>query len=475
MRKAKNSLTITLILISALFLLLFQFFWIRSTYSKAFDDLQKETNMVFRSTVLAMRDSLLQQTVELLPGDSIARRIFVGHRPWDTLRFGGPPPDSAADRSNYRSLTRSQLFRTSSRMGDSLRSRIMTFSNDRDRHNFIMHLALKTDSIEYYFKIALTKGGVNLPFHVLQVKRGERPVPEKGSFVSEPVRINPINRYAVSVSGFRGMLIRQIWPEIFFSVFLTLITLISFYVMYRSIRSQQLLVELKNDFISNMTHELKTPITTVSVAIEALKNFKGMEDPHLTSEYLNIAQNELNRLTLLTDKVLKTAIFEDRGVTFQPEKVDIEKLIRQILDSMKLVFEKNGTSATFETEGHDFTVVGGADHLTNAIYNLLDNALKYSPPKSPISITLKSLNDKISISIQDNGPGIAPEYQKKIFEKFFRVPTGDVHTIKGYGLGLSYVRSVIRSHHGMIEVRSTPGKGSCFIITLPKAAAHEKS
>jgi signal transduction histidine kinase len=238
--------------------------------------------------------------------------------------------------------------------------------------------------------------------------------------------------------------------------------------MYRSIRAQQKLMELKNDFISNITHELKTPITTVGVAIEAIKDFKAINNAALTNEYLGIAQNELNRLSILTDKILKTAIFENKGIEFQPEPIQMDSLIEQVLASMKLVFEKQGAKVTFEKHGDDFTMTGGNVHLTSVVYNLLDNALKYSLVNPEIKVTLKGTSSQLIFSVMDNGIGIPTEYRKKVFEKFFRVPTGDVHNIKGYGLGLSYVESVVRSHHGTIRVESEPGKGSSFIVTLPK-------
>jgi signal transduction histidine kinase len=136
---------------------------------------------------------------------------------------------------------------------------------------------------------------------------------------------------------------------------------------------------------------------------------------------------------------------------------------------MKLVFEKQKALIHFNTEGNDFNLLGGVTHLTSVIYNVLDNALKYSPVNPEINISLRENKETITLCIQDNGIGIAPEYKTKVFEKFFRVPTGNVHTIKGYGLGLSYVANVVKSHNGTIEVESEPGKGSTFIIRLPKS------
>ena len=474
MKKPKNSIALILMLSSTMLLLVLQFLWLRSSYLKAFDDLHKETNMLFRNTVLAMRDSIIERSIEPLPGDSTASRGFRVHSS-DSLRFREQWPDSLMDRFNrHERISRVQVL-VSPNDGDSIgqviKPLVSRFYNYRGHGNFILRLgpdSLKIDSIVHHYKIALSAAGINLPFQVVPIRRGEKLPFEKGSFFSEQVRINPVNRYAASFSAVRGLLIREIMPQILFSIFLTLLTAGSFYMMYRSLLTQQRMAELKNDFISNVTHELKTPITTVRVALEALRNFKGLDNPQLTREYLDIAQNELTRLTILTDKVLKTAIFEKNGVAFQPEKVDLEKLVEQILASMKLVFEKSSANVTFRKEGTDFILSGSVDHLTNVFYNLLDNALKYSSSLPEIEVVVKEETDNVVLSVRDKGQGIATEYHKKIFEKFFRVPTGDVHNVKGYGLGLSYVASVVRSHHGTIHVESESGKGSCFIIALPK-------
>jgi signal transduction histidine kinase len=276
-----------------------------------------------------------------------------------------------------------------------------------------------------------------------------------------------MNSYGVTFSGVQGILIRKITPQILFSSFLTLLTMAAFYLMYRNLKAQQRLMQIKNDFISNVTHELKTPVATVSVALEALKNFNALEDQKKTAEYLEIAQNELNRLTLMTDKILKTAVYEDQGIDLRIEHFDVDALIQQVLSSMKLVFEKRKTKLVYTKQGTSFMVAGSQTHITNVLYNLVDNGLKYGGDDSYLAISLMASENEILLSFEDKGIGIAPEYQKKIFEKFFRVPSGDVHNTKGHGLGLSYVASVVRSHQGKISVESEPGKGSVFTITLP--------
>lgn len=308
--------------------------------------------------------------------------------------------------------------------------------------------------------------GITLPFRVERSKVAVPFVPSRITFQDELI-VTPSGAYKVEFDHLSSFLIQKISPQIAFSIFLTILTISSFYFLYRNIRAQQKLMELKNDFISNVAHELKTPVTTVGVALEALKNFNGLDNPKLTEEYLDIAQKELSRLTLLTDKILKTAIFENKGVQFHPEPVKLDELIEQVLSSMKLVFEKQGAKLQWKKAGDNFDVMGGSVHLMSVIYNLLDNALKYSPNNPDIRVELKRESGAIVLAVQDNGLGISTEYQKKIFEKFFRVPTGDVHNIKGYGLGLSYVHSVVKAHAGKIEVESKPGEGSKFILTFP--------
>jgi signal transduction histidine kinase len=230
-------------------------------------------------------------------------------------------------------------------------------------------------------------------------------------------------------------------------------------------------MQLKNDLISNITHELKTPVATVSVALEALQNFKALDNPALTQEYLTIAQNELGRLSLITDKILKTSVFEQTGLELKREQVDLEKIVQGVLASLKLVFEKHRANVSFVKQGDNFFLTGNIEHLTHVVYNLLDNAIKYSKPGCAISVSLIQNPETIQLLVEDNGIGIPEEYQQKVFEKFFRVPTGDVHDAKGYGLGLNYVASVVKAHSGTIDLKSEAGKGSTFTITLPIAAS----
>jgi signal transduction histidine kinase len=262
-------------------------------------------------------------------------------------------------------------------------------------------------------------------------------------------------------------IIQKIALPITVSFLIIIITAITFFYLYKNILQQQKLAIIKNEFISNISHELKTPIATVSVAIEALKNFGGIQSPEKTREYLDISSSELQRLSLLVDKVLKLSMFENKVLELKKEKFDLRELIEEVLFTMKLQFDKNNATVNLETDGNNFIVGADKLHITSVIYNLIDNALKYSKSNPEITIALKAKNKHVELSVTDTGIGIAKEYQNKIFTKFFRVPVGDLHNTKGYGLGLSYVSQVLKRHQGFIEVKSKLNEGSTFIVFLP--------
>ncbi len=277
---------------------------------------------------------------------------------------------------------------------------------------------------------------------------------------------NPV-AYQAMLSNTTHHILGQIAYPILVSFLLIALTTASFVFLYRNLLAQRRLTDIKNDFISNITHELKTPIATVNVAIEALKSFNAIDNPERTKEYLDISSSELQRLSLLVDKVLKLSLFENKDVELKPEHFSLKKMIEEVLQTMQLQFNKAKATVQFSTEGQHFDIEADKLHLTSVIYNLVDNALKYSPVDPSIGIVLKERDGLLQVIVSDNGIGIPAAYQDRIFDKFFRVPHGNKHNIKGYGLGLSYVSHIIKKHHGSIEVDSMEDKGSTFIISLP--------
>ncbi len=243
---------------------------------------------------------------------------------------------------------------------------------------------------------------------------------------------------------------------------------LAFFTVFKNLQAQRRLTDLKNDFIQNVTHELKTPIATVGVAIEALRNFDAMRDPARTQEYLDISKSELNRLSLLVDKVLRMSLFEQNEPTLHLESLDFQAVVNEVMASMKLQFENQGAQVSFEATGENFRVNGDRLHLASVVYNLLDNALKYSSNQPEIAVRLFSEGHEIKLEVSDKGIGIAPEHRERIFEKFYRVPTGNVHNAKGHGLGLSYVASVVQQHGGEIKLESGDDFKTTFSIRLPR-------
>jgi two-component system, OmpR family, phosphate regulon sensor histidine kinase PhoR len=343
--------------------------------------------------------------------------------------------------------------------------------------------SLRVKDIRRAYQKQITRAKIDLAFEVRRAKTNPT-LKHTDLFHTTYVKSTmPIGaNYAAVFPNYQGYLLKKIIPQSLFSLFLLGITGIAFATIYRNLQRQRRLTQLKNDFISNVTHELKTPIATVSVAIEALQNFGVANNPAQTQEYLEISKNELNRLTLLVDKVLKMATFEEQGLALNKEIINLHELVQQVLKSMKLQFEKYGaylTPAPLPSErgnaaplslgrGVGGEVLADRIHLTNVVYNLLDNALKYSHQNPQIGVQVSETEAEISLSVSDNGIGIPAEYQSKIFEKFFRVPTGDTHNVKGHGLGLSYVASVIEQHGGRLKLQSEEGQGSTFTVVLPK-------
>lgn len=249
------------------------------------------------------------------------------------------------------------------------------------------------------------------------------------------------------------------------SVLLLVFTSGCFMLVLHTIVAQRKLAEAKNDFINNMTHELKTPLTTVSAAVETLQRFGPQADPEKVNTYLRISQTELRRLSDLVDKVLTIATKERQTLELHPEPVHPAELVQAAVHRHQLHASK---PVHFEVDMAPADVVQ-ADrlHLAGVINNLIDNAIKYS--KEQVTIALQSCYTAggWQLTVQDDGVGIASSYQAAVFGRFFRVPTGNLHPVKGFGLGLYYVRQVVERHGGHIAVRSEPGRGSAFTVWLP--------
>jgi len=255
-------------------------------------------------------------------------------------------------------------------------------------------------------------------------------------------------------------------PYILVALLLMGVIVISFGMLLRNLRQEYQLGKLKNDFISSMSHELRSPIATISIALEAMSTD---DDPaRQSTELLQVSKLELERLNLLVDRVLRLSMFEDREPALYPEPLDMYQIVQQVLMANRLRAERKQAIITLQPEQQEaFLLRGDRIHLTSIVFNLLDNSLKYVQRAPRIRLELSRKEKMIVLKISDNGVGIAFEHQQKVFEKFYRVPVEKGMYNSGHGLGLSYVSNVILQHGGTITLDSEPGKGTTFTIELP--------
>lgn len=264
----------------------------------------------------------------------------------------------------------------------------------------------------------------------------------------------------------QSYLLNQLGIWVFSSVIL-LIVIIFFGYTLAVILRQKRLSEMKNDFINNMTHEFKTPISTISVSSEMLMREEIGNSVEKRARYSRIIMDETNRLKNMVEKVLQMADIDAGKIKLNLSQVDIHAAISQCVENMEVVIHEKGGTIKCNLNAEKPNISGDKVHLTNIVYNLLDNAIKYTVEPPEITITTRNTSKGIVISIQDNGIGISKEIQKNIFSKFYRVPTGDIHNIKGFGLGLFYVKTITDAHSGLIKLESEAGKGSRFDVYLP--------
>jgi two-component system phosphate regulon sensor histidine kinase PhoR len=248
---------------------------------------------------------------------------------------------------------------------------------------------------------------------------------------------------------------------------LILVILCCFYFAISTILKQKKLSDVKNDFINNMTHEFKTPISTISLACEVLQDEAVSKNPTQMNRYLHIIRDENKRLGQQVEKVLQAAMLDRGEVKLKLTEVDMHEVVDTVLQNIGVQIEKRSGRVDLILEADQPIIAADEVHITNIIHNLLDNANKYSVESPQISIHTRSLPDGISIRIADKGIGMTKEAINRIFDRFYRVPTGNVHNVKGFGLGLSYVKTILQGHNGSIRVESEPGKGSTFEVFLP--------
>ncbi|MCO6496470.1 MAG: HAMP domain-containing histidine kinase [Chitinophagaceae bacterium] len=262
---------------------------------------------------------------------------------------------------------------------------------------------------------------------------------------------------------------RNMYWLIFTSALLAAIIFAAFYVTIRALLNQKKLSEIKSDFINNMTHEFKTPLATISLAVDALRNEKVMFDKEKMDYFTGIIKDENKRMNKQVESILQSALLDRQEVKLDLQSGHAHKLISDAVNNIRLQVEKQGGTITMDLKAKNDNILMEEVHFGNIVHNLLDNALKYSKEIPEIKVYTSNNSNYFRLKVQDNGIGMNKETTQRIFEKFYRAHTGNLHNVKGFGLGLAYVKSIVDAHHGKIKVDSTPGKGSCFTLEFPIA------
>jgi two-component system, OmpR family, phosphate regulon sensor histidine kinase PhoR len=262
------------------------------------------------------------------------------------------------------------------------------------------------------------------------------------------------------------LVLSTVWPTLLLSVLFSGIILFSFWYTMRVIFRQKQLSEMKTDFINNMTHEFKTPIATISLATDSINSPMVINDTNKIKRFVDIIRQENRRMNSQVERVLQMALIDKKEFQLNVDEIDMHALIQQVVGNFSLQVENRQGEIKTYLDATNAMIEGDMTHITSVIHNLLDNANKYSPETPLITLRTRNVPMGLEVSVSDNGIGISKEARKHIFDKFYRVHTGNLHDVKGFGLGLSYVKAIMTAHKGLIDVKSELGKGSTFILTF---------
>ncbi|MGG6544006.1 UNVERIFIED_CONTAM: HAMP domain-containing histidine kinase [Prevotella sp. 15_C9] len=329
-------------------------------------------------------------------------------------------------------------------------------------------------------KAEMMNNGINIPYHFTVTTQDGREVYRCPDFVEDgkdagfsqvlfrndpPNRMGVVNVHFPDMTSYIFSSVRFMIPSIIFTIVLLVTFIFTIAIIFR----QKRYTEIKNDFINNMTHELKTPIASISLASQMLNDKSVVKSPKMIDHLGGVVNDETKRLRFLVEKVLQMSMYDQKKAVLKKKYADLNEMVETIAHSFTLRVEHTGGKVYTDIEAVDSKVYVDEMHFQNVIFNLMDNAVKYAKPDAPLNVYLKTwnTNEHLYLTIRDTGQGIKRENLKKVFEKFYRVHTGNRHDVKGFGLGLAYVKRMIDLHEGEIKVDSEYGKGTKFTIILP--------
>ena len=439
-----------LMILSSLLLTILLIEWVRTLYEEEERKFGSEVEIIIQNTVLEHKDAILSKLIDSIAGPKA--RIISNTASVSTRLFDNE--EAAITHKNSNNKTFDSLYETASGVpeaGSAAPSQEPTDATEQyeritltytDSTQFKQELVQHLDKLftrQYINWISKNSGNTHPSMLTIE-------------FPSE----------SIFIEGYEWHLIRKNIPQILFAAMVCILVPLAFRQAYRSMKQQVQFSIEKDHIMSNISHELKTPVATTRVVLEALTAYNGIEDKDKSVRYLKVALWEMERLETMIDKVLNITISENKFLELKLKKTDLISLLQEISAKMQPHVTEKGAILALGFPQQE--IYAGIDliHFTNALYNIIDNALKYGGNK--IHIGLIEQSNTAIINIRDNGSGIPAIYRSKIFEKFFRIPS-TMHNVKGYGLGLNYTRQIITSHNGQINLADTTT--TCFVITLP--------
>jgi two-component system, OmpR family, phosphate regulon sensor histidine kinase PhoR len=346
--------------------------------------------------------------------------------------------------------------------------------------DFILSDRVKPETIDSVIADELNKAGISIPYGISVINgvtdsviwsRGEINDESKiyDALLFPGDIVNRNDRVEVRFPDAFSYLISSMWLMLLGSGLFTLIVIVAFsYTIYIIFR-QKKLDDIRSDFINNMTHEFKTPIATIRLAADALTNKEVADDPVKVSYFTSIIKDENERMNNHVENILQMAIFDKRAFIPDLMNVDLHEFLKDAVAKMKVQFEEKGGVIKVDFKASRSSILADRTFFPVVILNLLDNALKYCDQVPVVDVVTEADDSSVTFIVKDNGIGMSPDTMAKIFDKFYRVPTGNLHQVKGFGLGLNYVKAIVTAHNGIIRVTSEPGKGSSFYVTMPLA------
>ncbi len=472
MKKWHTRLLIGLVTLSTIGLMIIQVFWIRDAAKVKYSNFIRDVNLAMKDVVkhinhikiqydlMSQRKMYVDNQKLFATYDSLNQVLFHDiarvntARDFNKLMYRIKKAQKKLEdiTFDYHSLSPSRDFIYNPKIIDSL-----------------IRTNLKKNGIKTAFEFGIYDPFTNT---MLLQKTGKYPnelLTESFSYdlASTPGDIYPHQKFLIYFPNEQQVVVKQIWQLLSVSILLFLIIIVSFYFSIQTILKQKKLSEMKNDLINNMTHEFKTPISTIALACEALRDKDVKKSDDMYNSYISVIDEENKRLGRMAEQILQQAVIEKGILRLNKDYIDIHELIREAVNRKQLEVQSKNGKIEMELNATDTTVHGDVTHLSNVLINLLDNAIKYTLENPEIRINTVNQKNSILIRVTDNGIGISKSKQKKIFEKLYRIHSGDVHDFKGFGLGLNYVKAIVEMHNGSIFVDSEPKKGSTFTVKLP--------